>query len=155
MLAVIEMHYTTDGLIKAMTPEQRQLLRDEVPGLCLSEEGKTHMHSHGTFLADLSTAGPLLIELGLQFAVKRSHSCYRVSGAPSGGVTSVTNTQLAIPNLLLLEVDEVSVIEDACTDQLQGRLDEGWRILAACPPAAARRPDYVLGRSKNLGRGDR
>lgn len=56
--------------------------------------------------------------------------------------------QIAIPDVGLLRVNEVTVREDCCTDSLQSDLDEGWRILAVCPPNAARRPDYVLGRTK-------
>lgn len=55
--------------------------------------------------------------------------------------------QIAIPDLGLLQIREVEVMEDACTHALQGMLDEGWRILAVCPPNAARRPDYILGRT--------
>lgn len=52
---------------------------------------------------------------------------------------------IAIPDLSLLKMRQVTVLEDYCTDALQGWLDDGWRILAVCPPNAARRPDYILG----------
>lgn len=55
-------------------------------------------------------------------------------------------TQISLANVGLLEVQFVTVIEDACTDALQGMLDDGWRILAVCPPKDSRRPSYVLGR---------
>lgn len=58
--------------------------------------------------------------------------------------------QITIPDMALLNVDEVDWIDDACTQDLQKRLDDGWRILAVCPPNAKRRPDYILGRRKNL-----
>lgn len=41
--------------------------------------------------------------------------------------------------------NELMLAEDCCTDELQHRLDEGWRIIAACPQPQ-RRPDYILGR---------
>ncbi len=56
--------------------------------------------------------------------------------------------QVSIPDLGLLLMDEVQHLDDCCTDQLQKELDDGWRILAVCPPNAARRPDYILGRRK-------
>lgn len=56
--------------------------------------------------------------------------------------------QITLPDIGLLLIDEVDWMEDACTQQLQRRLDEGWRILAVCPPNAQRRPDYILGRRK-------
>lgn len=44
----------------------------------------------------------------------------------------------------LLDISELMLCEDYCTDALQERLNEGWRIIAVCPQEA-RRPDYVLG----------
>lgn len=69
------------------------------------------------------------------------------------GLTSVDMqdhkvVQIAVSDVGLLVMNEVQVCEDCCTDYLQQQLDEGWRILAVCPPNAARRPDYVLGRRK-------
>lgn len=52
---------------------------------------------------------------------------------------------IAIPDIGLMTVRRVDVLCDACTDQLQTYLDNGWRLLAVCPPNAQRRPDYVLG----------
>ena len=53
------------------------------------------------------------------------------------------------PGPSLLNVDETLLMENACTDELQENLDNGWRILAVCPQPQ-RRPDYVLGRKKGL-----
>lgn len=52
-----------------------------------------------------------------------------------------------VPNLGLLLIDEVKVIESCCTDMLQEELEHGWRILAICPQPDQRRPDYVLGKA--------
>jgi hypothetical protein len=54
--------------------------------------------------------------------------------------------QVHLPGNELLEIDEVQIVENACTENLQGELDQGWRIIAVCPLAGQRRPDYVLGR---------
>ena len=56
--------------------------------------------------------------------------------------------QIHIPNGGLFLVDEVNVLNDCCTDQLQGDLNEGWHILCVCPPNGQRRPDYIMGRKK-------
>lgn len=56
--------------------------------------------------------------------------------------------QIVVPDVGVLQINEVDYIEDACTDALQGKLDDGWRILAVCPPNAQRRPDYILGRRR-------
>lgn len=54
-----------------------------------------------------------------------------------------------LPSLELLSLDEVTWIEDACTEELQGELDRGFRIVACIPRPGQRRPDYVLGRNKS------
>ena len=66
-----------------------------------------------------------------------------------GSIANVTHVH--IPNIGLLTIDEVSYLEDCCTDSLQRELDSGWRILAVCPPNGTRRPDYILGRTKENG----
>lgn len=57
--------------------------------------------------------------------------------------------QIAIPDQALMKIDEVTYEEDCCTDKIQDLLNEGWRIIAVCPPNAQRRPDYILGRRKS------
>jgi hypothetical protein len=54
--------------------------------------------------------------------------------------------QVHVPNFSLLNINSVAVLEDACTSYLQAKLDEGWRILAVCPPMSERRPTYIMGR---------
>lgn len=51
-----------------------------------------------------------------------------------------------VPSNALLEFTEVTVMYDCCTDALQKDLEDGWRIICACPQPDQRRPDYVLGR---------
>lgn len=65
-----------------------------------------------------------------------------------GTMIPPNTTHVHIPNLGLLLIDEVQHMDDACTDALQRELDQGWRILAVCPPNGTRRPDYILGRTK-------
>lgn len=56
--------------------------------------------------------------------------------------------QITVADNALLFIDEVELYEDCCTHLLQDKLEEGWRIIAVCPPNAQRRPDYILGRRK-------
>lgn len=56
--------------------------------------------------------------------------------------------QITLPDVGLLLVDEVTWREDECTEEIQRMLDDGWRIIAVCPPNAQRRPDYILGRRR-------
>lgn len=148
VLAAVEINYEADSKIKALLPEQYAALRDGFTALQLPEdqaEFKNVGWDLRTHLIDLTTTGALLADLELPFTIKRFKSCYKVE---TKGPTSNVNLQVAIPNLLLWSVDEVMVAEDECTMSLQDRLNEGWRILAICPPAAQRRPDYILGRQK-------
>lgn len=55
-------------------------------------------------------------------------------------------SQVHLPGNELLYITEVSVITNACTDELRNHLIEGWKILAICPQVGQRRPDYVLGK---------
>lgn len=66
--------------------------------------------------------------------------------APAAPLRHNEMIQVPIPGLGLLAIRQTCVLEDACTDKLQDKLDEGWSILAVCPQEA-RRPDYILGRA--------
>lgn len=50
------------------------------------------------------------------------------------------------PDMGLMLFNRVTLLEDACSDALQAELDNGWKIIAACPQPNQRRPDYILGR---------
>lgn len=79
-------------------------------------------------------------------ALEREGKLTRMQLAIGGAVV-----QIHVPNIGLIAMNEVEVLNDGCTDALQKMLDEGWSILAVCPPNAQRRPDYIMGRS-NPGR---
>ena len=57
-----------------------------------------------------------------------------------------TRVEVHASNSALMIYNEVEVFEDYCTDKLQEKLDEGYRILAVCVQPDQRRPDYILGR---------
>ncbi len=50
--------------------------------------------------------------------------------------------------------NDLLLLEDCCTDALQGHLDEGWRIIAVTTQEQ-RRPDYILARYNNTYNGNR
>lgn len=54
--------------------------------------------------------------------------------------------QVHIGNNLIATYNDLLLKEDCCTDELQGALNGGWRIIACCPQPDQRRPDYILGR---------
>lgn len=72
---------------------------------------------------------------------------YEETVFPSPGIINHA-THVHIPNIGLLSIDEVINADDCCTINLQSLLNEGWHILAVCPPNGTRRPDYILGRTK-------
>lgn len=51
---------------------------------------------------------------------------------------------VVVPDLGVLAIRHVRLLENGCTDELQRLLDNGWRLLAVCPQPT-RRPDYILG----------
>lgn len=63
------------------------------------------------------------------------------------GATQYNNKcEVHMPGHGLSLYNEMLLLEDACTDELQSGLNSGWRIVAACPQPEQRRPDYILGR---------
>ena len=54
--------------------------------------------------------------------------------------------QMHVPNFMLITFTHVKLMESCCTDQLQVALNEGWRMIAVCPPLDERRPTYILAR---------
>ncbi len=51
-----------------------------------------------------------------------------------------------VGNLGLLNINQVGYCLDYCTEKLQDRMNEGWRLLSVCPQPDQRRPDYIIGR---------
>lgn len=146
MLAEIEIVYSAETVIKALDDETYHEVREKLPFLDLPlerEPWKWNVWNVGRQVIDLRTTGAALLEHGLRYEIKRFKGCRVVEqDAPTA-----VNIQIAIPNLQLFSIREVCLLEDSCTNELQDRLDAGWYILAVCPPANQRRPDYILGRS--------
>jgi hypothetical protein len=61
------------------------------------------------------------------------------------GNMGVVNIHL--PSFDLFQITDTLLLEDSCTDLLQGSLDNGWRIIACIPRPGQRRPDYILGKN--------
>lgn len=89
------------------------------------------------------------IESSKSTMLSKSKKEYREDGDPIEQLYSGKLFQLTIPDIGLLSINEVDWLDDCCTEALQDKLDQGWRILAVCPPNAQRRPDYILGRTKS------
>lgn len=70
----------------------------------------------------------------------------RIITEGGGGTTYNNKCEVHMPGQSLSLYNEMLLLEDACTDELQSSLNSGWRIVAACPQPDQRRPDYILGR---------
>jgi hypothetical protein len=68
-----------------------------------------------------------------------------VSGINTGEIYN-DKCEVHMPGQALATYNETLLLEDSCTDVLQGALDKGWRVITACPMPDKRRPDYILGR---------
>lgn len=152
MLARCKIAYSANEVVKKFDREQWEALRKAVWDLKLTEwpEGNNTApawYSYGDdTVLDLSTDGKILMDAGIEFEVKEFKNTYKTAGKDTEGNTY--NLNLALPNIGLLAMDEVTWREDYCTESLQDDLDAGWRMLAVCPPNGTRRPAYILGRTK-------
>lgn len=54
--------------------------------------------------------------------------------------------EVHMPGQALSLYNDILLLTDDCSDDLQQALDNGWRIIAACPQPDQRRPDYIMGR---------
>lgn len=141
-----------------LTPDEWVELRTAIDGL--PEQKPNYVHN--TVYCDYD-ALRILVKLNLGFTLKagpdamivrlldrvsaleaRVHDSHQMAAQLKSGGAVVIH----IPNNRLTHYNEVNVLEDACTNDLQDYLDKGWRILAVCPPNSQRRPDYIVGRRR-------
>lgn len=151
MIARVELHYSARDKFVEMAQDEAvySTLVRMFPNAPTPENKHLSYYWTTDALIDLETDGPWLTEAGITFEVKNFKGCLPLSSVvPEAGAAKHVTVQVQVPHIGLLLMDEVRVEEDCCTDMLQRRLDEGWRILCVCPPNAQRRPDYVLGRTK-------
>lgn len=156
MLAAIEIDFYCNSALAKLSREGYARLSRSVPQLGLGEwkedaEKPPHFFAPDDIIIDLTTDGPHLVEAGISFKIKRYKGTFRagVFENPNAPGTSY-HLHVAIPAVGLLMMDEVTNLDDPCTDELQGMLRAGWRIIAVCPPDTQRRPDYILGRSPEM-----
>lgn len=84
-------------------------------------------------------------ELGISEYVNLFKTLEKLSRQLDNKQTFSSHCDVHIGGNPLWQVNDLMLCEDFCTDELQVRLNEGWRILACCVQAQ-RRPDYILGR---------
>lgn len=84
----------------------------------------------------------------MQKILERIDKIHVVPGAPVPPQDDYYNSKcnVHIPGNALIHIDDTLLLTDCCTDYLQEKINEGFRILAICPQPDQRRPDYILGR---------
>lgn len=67
----------------------------------------------------------------------------------ASGAAGIVNIDIHVPgSVSLMTVQTVHWLEDACTQDLQRWMNDGWRIIAVCPPNDTRRPTYIIGHER-------
>lgn len=54
--------------------------------------------------------------------------------------------QIMLPNNVLMDMKELAIEIDQCTNSINEMLKDGWKIIAVLPQHNQRRPDYILGK---------
>lgn len=151
MLALVHLGWGIDAVIKKLDREQYAALRDRVPQLNLHEwreadEKPPHAYV-GDVLIDLATDGPALHRAGISFEVKAFKDTRLAAGPRS---ERHQHLHIAVANVSLFQVEEVELVESPTVRDLQGYLDDRWRILGVCPdPAEGGTCSFWLGRSRS------
>lgn len=158
-MIIIEASYDLTERVRKLTPEEYKTFLSLWPLINKSINQETFVYYHAPKTrATLEEAFELEKLLG--------NSAFTIEGVAGTMLTRMVGSgvhrgyeqpsdlmeaqvvQISLPDIGLLLIDEVTWLEDECTNELQSMLDDGWRILAVCPPNAQRRPDYILGRKK-------
>lgn len=149
MIATIEIAYSAGDFVRKLDRDRYNQLRQEAEILYLPEwtDGENEppywsMYGSQT-LAVVPQDTLVLDKWGVGYTVVNFRNTYRVEDPDTH-----QHVHVHIPNFELLSIREVTHLDDACTDALQRLLNEGWSIIAVCPPNATRRPDYILGRAE-------
>jgi hypothetical protein len=137
MIARIEIEYVgREKLVEAAKTDEGYAVLKEIFGSHSPERehaGEVYRWPVTDTLIDIETDGPRLTALGISFTIKNFKGCLPLASCLPETRGPVT-VQVSIPNIGLLMMNEVTCEENCCTDRLQDRLDEGWRILCVCPP---------------------
>lgn len=111
----------------------------------LNDKGKLNYYWQ-TYLVDLEKMP--LVPYELVRVILNTHLLGLDTNTAARPLAFNQKVNVTVPGLGLLMLDEVTVLTDCCSDNLNDQLKQGWRIVAVCPQPDQRRPDYVLGRVK-------
>lgn len=139
------------GYEAKLTPEAAELL-EKYSGIKIGHkaDGTFEQYYH-TFQLTITEAN----SLGVEFTVKERTNIARVSEYDDIGDFELRNSaapvntkcNVIVAGTSIIDIKEVTIRSNYCTDALQIDLRDGWRILAICVQPDQRRPDYVLGKT--------
>lgn len=144
----ISIPWTSESKIKQMTKEQRDNLRANIfafKSLHEPTEAFPYLDLNPKYIID-EVELEFLQKMDIPVEVKNFKNTYPHKNEQF----NKTGYHFHIPNLGLLEIRFVTVLEDCCTNLLQEHLDKGWKIIAICPPNGQRRPDYIMGSNSKI-----
>jgi len=133
VLAIIELDYSWADKL-----ENHESIREHFPKFYDADGKPKGNWELGEQIVD-GREMSLLSEQGVIYTVHRFKGVVPVGHGdkiPEGSIVHIH-----LPNYVLNHFNKVELLEDCCTDALQEKLDEGWRIIAVCPPVNKRRPD--------------
>lgn len=144
-LAIISLNYDWSNKLSLQT---LTLIRNKFPQF-FEESGKPKDYwSVKDEIVDVEEL-EFLVRHEVAITLKRFKSLYSPNSLiPSLQEAGVVN-HIHLPNFSLSSFTEVDVLENCCTGELQRSLNNGWRIIAVCPPYDKRRPDYIIARTPN------
>lgn len=147
-IAKCELSYQCRDQIKKLDREVYDALRARLPELSIPEWEKRDSFWSGSDVVLCDEDITYITSLGLEVTVHKVrglgygvHGWSPTHGGPQGNVTY----QVSVSGVGLLQVACLELMEDACTDEINRMLHDGWRIVAVCPPNDARRPTYIMG----------
>lgn len=146
-LITIELDYESIEKAKNLDLEVFNSIRERLPEMGLQETQDQILSYHTYKFVGTILDVKFLSDLGLKVKISRVRGLFDELlpklGAPQPQGLQVVN--ITIPSAGLFAVKKLQVLENECTEYVDGWLAKGWRIVAVCPPNDTRRPTYILG----------
>lgn len=141
--------------VAKISPDQYKKLRELLPDL---DENIFEVRQWHSYVADITSIIDIVPTIRIIRKIKTNNSNLELYNFLSKAEHTLDdlkalNSQLFnkklevhMPGNSLLEISNVIVVENACTEAIDQKLQDGWRILAVCPQPDQRRPDYIMGK---------
>jgi hypothetical protein len=157
MFFYISLEYNTRDILSKLSPEDYARARTALIAYLLPENQAElptwYNYGHKELVDEAELKA--IVDLGIVCALHKMRGLSYHGALPSavrdnGDIDHAKSVTLnvSVAGKPLHAVNEVTWLEDCCTQELQRNLDDGWRILCVCPPHDQRRPTYILGRTK-------